>query len=113
MHLESRSSRGVACPDYKRADKPRKHDAAHERPRHFAVTLPHHGSGVNSLTMERGAAQAYAFRMSDPRQREEEERREALRTLDRLRDSDTFASSALARTARRATDHFAARDTVN
>jgi hypothetical protein len=50
--------------------------------------------------------------MSDPRQREEEQRREALRTLDSLRDSDTFASSALARTARRATDHFAARDAM-
>jgi hypothetical protein len=50
--------------------------------------------------------------MSDPRQRDEEQRREALRTLDSLRDSDTFASSALARTARRATDHFAARDAM-
>jgi hypothetical protein len=50
--------------------------------------------------------------MSDPRQREEEQRREALRTLDSLRDSDTFASSALARTARRASDHFAARDAM-
>ena len=50
--------------------------------------------------------------MSDPRQREEEQRREALRTLETLRDSDTFVSSALARTARRATDHFAARDAM-
>ena len=50
--------------------------------------------------------------MSDPRQREEEQRREALRTLETLRDSDTFATSALARTARRASDHFAARDAV-
>lgn len=50
--------------------------------------------------------------MSDPRQREEEQRREALRTLDTLRDSDTFATSALARTARRASDHFAARDAM-
>ena len=48
--------------------------------------------------------------MADPRQREEDERREALATLDSLRDSDTFASSALARTARRATDHFAGKD---
>lgn len=63
--------------------------------------------------MERAGPQAYVSRMSDPRQREEEERREALRTLDSLRDSDTFATSALARTARRATDHFAARDTMN
>ena len=50
--------------------------------------------------------------MSDPRQREEEQRREALRTLESLRDSDTFATSALARTARRASDHFAARDAM-
>jgi hypothetical protein len=50
--------------------------------------------------------------MSDPREREEEQRREALRTLDTLRDSDTFATSALARTARRATDHFTAKDTM-
>ena len=50
--------------------------------------------------------------MSDPQQREEEQRREALRTLDSLRDSDTFASSALARTARRASDHFAGKDAV-
>ena len=50
--------------------------------------------------------------MSDPRRRDEEQRREALRTLESLRDSDTFATSALARTARRATDHFAARDAV-
>jgi hypothetical protein len=63
--------------------------------------------------MERAGPQAYVSRMSDPRQREEEERREALRTLDSLRDSDTFATSALARTARRATDHFAARDAMN
>lgn len=50
--------------------------------------------------------------MADPRQREEEERREALATLDSLRDSDTFATSALARTARRASDHFAGRDAM-
>ena len=50
--------------------------------------------------------------MRDPRQREEEQRREALRTLETLRDSDTFATSALARTARRAGDHFAARDAM-
>ncbi|MEA2872788.1 MAG: hypothetical protein QOH67_2764 [Hyphomicrobiales bacterium] len=50
--------------------------------------------------------------MSDPRQREEEQRREALRTLESLRDSDTFATSALARTAQRASDHFAARDAM-
>ena len=50
--------------------------------------------------------------MSDPRQRDEEQRREALRTLDTLRESDTFATSALARTARRASDHFSARDAM-
>ena len=50
--------------------------------------------------------------MSDPRQREDEQRREALRTLDTLRESDTFATSALARTARRAGDHFSARDAM-
>ena len=50
--------------------------------------------------------------MSDPRQREEDQRREALRTLDSLRDSDTFATSALARTAQRASDHFAGRDAM-
>lgn len=50
--------------------------------------------------------------MSDPRQREDDRRRDALRTLDALRESDTFATSALARTARRASDHFAAKDAV-
>ena len=50
--------------------------------------------------------------MSNPHERDEERRREALRTLDTLRESDTFATSALARTARRATDHFAARDAM-
>jgi hypothetical protein len=43
-------------------------------------------------------------------ERDEARRREALAALDRLREGDTFASSALARTARRAGDHFAARD---
>ena len=50
--------------------------------------------------------------MNSPRQREEEQRREALATLKSLGDSDTFATSALARTARRASDHFAARDAM-
>jgi len=50
--------------------------------------------------------------MADHRQREEDERREALATLDSLRESDTFATSALARTARRASDHFSAKDAV-
>jgi len=43
-------------------------------------------------------------------ERDEAQRREALRTLDSLNEGDTFATSALARTARRASDHFAARD---
>jgi len=51
--------------------------------------------------------------MSNPRERDEEQRREALRTLDTLRESDTFATSALARTARRASDHFTAKDAMN
>lgn len=50
--------------------------------------------------------------MNNPRQREEEQRREALATLKSLGDTDTFATSALARTARRAGDHFAARDAM-
>jgi hypothetical protein len=43
-------------------------------------------------------------------ERDEAQRREALATLNQLREGDTFASSALARTARRAGDHFAAKD---
>ena len=43
-------------------------------------------------------------------ERDEAQRREALRTLDTLSEHDTFATSALARTARRAADHFAAKD---
>jgi hypothetical protein len=58
------------------------------------------------------AAQAYVCTMSDPRERDEERRREALRTLDTLRESDTFATSALARSARRASDHFTAQDAI-
>ena len=51
--------------------------------------------------------------MSNPREREEEQRRdEALATLKSLGENDTFATSALARTAKRATDHFSARDAV-
>jgi hypothetical protein len=43
-------------------------------------------------------------------ERDEAQRREALATLDKLRDGETVVSSALARTARRASDHFAAKD---
>jgi hypothetical protein len=50
--------------------------------------------------------------MSNPRERDEERRRDALRTLDGLREHDTFATSALARTARRASDHFTAQDAM-
>jgi hypothetical protein len=50
--------------------------------------------------------------MSNPRERDEEQRREALASLRSLGENDTFATSALARTARRATDHFSARDAI-
>ena len=50
--------------------------------------------------------------MSNPRERDEEQRREALASLKSLGESDTFATSALARTAKRATDHFSGRDAI-
>ncbi|MEJ0074317.1 MAG: hypothetical protein WDO17_02525 [Alphaproteobacteria bacterium] len=50
--------------------------------------------------------------MSNPRERDEERRREALTVLKSLGENDTFATSALARTAKRATDHFAGRDAI-
>ena len=50
--------------------------------------------------------------MSNPREREEEQRREALASLKSLGENDTFATSALARTAKRATEHFSGRDAV-
>ena len=50
--------------------------------------------------------------MNNPRERDEEQRREALATLKSLGEHDTFVTSALARTAKRASDHFAARDAV-
>jgi len=44
-------------------------------------------------------------------EREEARRREALESLEQLRhDGDSLVGSALAKAARRATDHFAARD---
>lgn len=52
-------------------------------------------------------------RMADQKQREDEQQREALATLKTLGESDTFATSSLARTARRASDHFAGKDAVN
>ncbi|HWP16298.1 MAG TPA: hypothetical protein VNM46_11795 [Xanthobacteraceae bacterium] len=50
--------------------------------------------------------------MNNPQERDEEQRREALATLKSLGEHDTFATSTLARTAKRATDHFAARDAI-
>jgi hypothetical protein len=56
--------------------------------------------------------QPYAGVMTDPREREEKQRREALESLRQLGERDTFATSALARTAQRASDHFAAKDAM-
>ena len=81
-------------------------------PKNPTRTLPYHGGGVNRLTVERSARQPYAGVMTDPREREEAQRREALASLRQLGERDTFATSALARTAQRATDHFAAKDAV-
>ena len=50
--------------------------------------------------------------MSNPREREEEQRREALASLKSLGENNTFAMSALARTVKRATEHFSGRDAV-
>ena len=47
---------------------------------------------------------------SSRHERDEATRREALRTLDQLRERDDIGSAALTRAARRATDHFAAKD---
>ena len=43
-------------------------------------------------------------------ERDEAQRREALASLRDLSERDTVVTSALARTARRASDHFAAKD---
>jgi len=43
-------------------------------------------------------------------ERDEAQRREALAALRTLSENDTFATSTLARTAQRATDHFSAKD---
>jgi len=56
--------------------------------------------------------QPYVLTMSTAHERDEERRREALRTLDGLREHDTFARSTLARAARRGAEHFAARDAM-
>jgi hypothetical protein len=63
--------------------------------------------------MEWGGREPYVGNMTDPREREEKQRREALASLKQLTERDTFATSALARTAQRATDHFAAKDAMN
>jgi ferric-dicitrate binding protein FerR (iron transport regulator) len=53
----------------------------------------------------------YACPMTQsPHERDEAQRREALAALRELSERDTLATSALARTARRAGDHFAAKD---
>ena len=50
-------------------------------------------------------------RMTQPsHERDEAQRREALASLRELNERESVASSALARTARRAGDHFAAKD---
>jgi hypothetical protein len=61
--------------------------------------------------MERASAYAWSMAQSS-HDRDEAQRREALAALRELGERDTLASSALARTARRATDHFTARDAV-
>jgi hypothetical protein len=43
-------------------------------------------------------------------ERDEAQRREALAALKTLSERDTFVTSALARTAQRASDHFGAKD---
>jgi hypothetical protein len=66
------------------------------------------------LAVEPGAAPPYVADMTQSQhEKDEEQRREALATLDKLRDGDTVVSSALARTARRAGDHFAAKDAAS
>ncbi len=51
-------------------------------------------------------------RVSTQRERDEAQQREALAALRGLTERDTFATSALARAAQRAGDHFAAKDAV-
>jgi hypothetical protein len=80
-------------------------------PQKSTGTLPHRTRGVNRLTVEPSAAPPYVADMTQSQhEKDEEQRREALATLDKLRDSESVVSSALARTARRASDHFAAKD---
>lgn len=61
--------------------------------------------------LERARFPTYAARMAQsPHERDEAQRREALRTLASLTERDTIASSALARAARRAGEHFSGKD---
>lgn len=53
---------------------------------------------------------AQSPQQSPQHERDEAQRREALASLRDLSQRESFASSALARTARRASDHFAAKD---
>jgi hypothetical protein len=62
--------------------------------------------------MDCGTGAAYAGAMAERHEREEVTRREALAELDRLRERETFGTSALAQAARRTADHFAAKDAV-
>jgi cytochrome c-type biogenesis protein CcmH/NrfG len=74
-------------------------------------TLPHHGRCVNSLTLAPDTRQAYACSMTQSsHERDEAQRREALAALRELSERESVVSSALARSARRAGDHFAAKD---
>src|SRR5579871_4463542 len=55
-------------------------------------------------------ARSHDERAGRHNEQDEAERREALDALRTLREGDTFATSALARAAQRAGDHFAAKD---
>jgi hypothetical protein len=80
-------------------------------PQVSAGKLPHRACGVNSLAVEQCAAAPYVADMTQSQhEKDEAQRREALATLDRLSDSESVVSSAMARTARRASEHFAAKD---
>jgi hypothetical protein len=81
------------------------------KPQTSAGTLTHRACGVNRLAVEQGVAAPYVADMTQSQhEKDEAQRREALATLDKLRDGESVVSSALARTARRASDHFAAKD---
>src|SRR5205085_2261060 len=60
--------------------------------------------------LARPAPSAYVAGMAQPsHERDEAQRREALASLQALGEGDTFVTSALARTAQRTSDHFAAK----